>query len=118
LSVEPARRALAGRLGIPPEYLERWSGKLMSPHAWRSFSAEQRMLVREIPALEGRLADISVPTTIVAGTGDRIVPIESARRLAAQVPQAHLIELCGAHHLLHQQRPGRVAEIVVGASRQ
>jgi pimeloyl-ACP methyl ester carboxylesterase len=117
LATGPARRALAGRLGIDPEYLRRWSGQLLSPRAWRSFSAEQRMLVREIPVLEGRLADISAPTTIVAGTGDRIVPIDSARRLATQVPQAGLVELRGAHHLLHQQRAARVAEVIIGASR-
>ncbi|MFL5821986.1 MAG: alpha/beta fold hydrolase [Solirubrobacteraceae bacterium] len=116
LAARPVRQALAARLGVAPEYLRAWSGRLASPRAWRSFAAEQRMLVRELPVLETRLAEIGVPTTIVAGTADRIVPIASARSLASQIPHAELVELQGGHHVFHQQRPAEVAEIILDAA--
>ena len=115
LAAGRARRVLAGRLGLDPDYLRPWAGRLLRPHAWRSFSAEQRMLVREIPTLARRLAEIRAPTTIVAGTADRIVPLSSARTLATQIPGAELIELPRAHHLVHEQRPAEVAEIILAA---
>lgn len=45
------------------------------------------------------VARISVPTLVVHGTADNIVPIDAtARRMAKMVPQAQLIEYDGAPH--------------------
>ena len=68
-----ARRRLALRLGVDESYLEESGRVLLTRWAWRSFVTEQRVLVSELPALEPRLGDISVPTAIVVGTEDRVV---------------------------------------------
>ena len=80
-------------------------------HGGRS-CASSGFLVRDLPALGARLGDISVPTTIVAGTGDHVVPIAAARRLAGQIPGAELVELEHAGHLLHVQQAGRLADVI------
>lgn len=118
LATGVGRRLLGAALGVDVSELCSWSAPLLRPSSWRAFAFEQRMLLRELPQLEQRLAAIAVPTTIVAGTADRIVPLQSARRLAVQIPGARLVELPGAHHLLHQQRPAAVAEIIVSAARE
>jgi pimeloyl-ACP methyl ester carboxylesterase len=107
------RRLLARELGVDPQYLRGSSAMLSSPRAWRSFAAEQRMLIRELPGLEARLPTIRAPTTVLAGTADRVVPIRSARRLAQQIPQARLVAIRGGHHLLHQQRPTVLAQVIL-----
>jgi pimeloyl-ACP methyl ester carboxylesterase len=112
----PVRRLIGSRLRVAPDYLRSSTGMLLSPGAWRSFVAEQRMLIRELPGLERRLVEIVAPTTVVAGTADRIVPLDSARETAARIRGATLIELPRAHHLLHQQRPVELAEIIVAAA--
>jgi pimeloyl-ACP methyl ester carboxylesterase len=89
---------------------------LRRPNAWRSFVAEQRTLIRDLPALERRLAEIVAPTTVVVGTADHVVPIGSARAVADRIRGAALIELAGAHHLLAQQRPAELAELIVAAA--
>jgi 2-hydroxy-6-oxonona-2,4-dienedioate hydrolase len=86
---------------------------LLTPAAWRSFVREQRFLVRDLPELEPRLGEIAAPTTIVAGGGDHVVPIAAARRLAEQIPEAELVEVRHAGHLLHVQHAARLAEIVL-----
>lgn len=43
-------------------------------------------------------ASISAPSTVWAGTADRVVPIPVCRYLAARIPNAHLIVLPGAAH--------------------
>ena len=68
-------------------------------------------------ALEARLEQIRAPATIVIGTADRIVPVSSARRLAEQLPDAQLVELERANHLLPQQRAEQLAGIILEASR-
>ena len=89
---------------------------LLAPAAWRSFVREQRFLVRDLPALERRLAGIAAPTTIVAGTADHVVPLSAARRLRTQIPGAELVEVEHAGHLLHVQQAGRLAEVVLSRS--
>jgi pimeloyl-ACP methyl ester carboxylesterase len=115
LAVGGLRRLLARELGVEDNYLRGWTPMLTRPRTWRSFVAEQRMLMHELPELEARLAGIRAPTIVVAGTADRIVPIRSARRLSEQIPGARLVALRGAHHLVHQQRPVQLAQIILSA---
>jgi pimeloyl-ACP methyl ester carboxylesterase len=112
----PVRQVIGSRLSIDPRYLESSAALLRRRAAWRSFVAEQRMLIRDLPALERRLADIVAPTTVVVGTADRVVPIDSARAVADRIRAAALVELSGAHHLLAQQRPAELAEIIAEAA--
>jgi pimeloyl-ACP methyl ester carboxylesterase len=117
LATAPGRRLMGAVLGVDVSELQPLSRRLLNPRSWRAFVFEQRMLLRELPSLEHRLSEIIAPTTIVAGTADRIVPRQSARRLVDQIPGAALVELTGAHHLLHHQRPTQVAEIILSAAR-
>ena len=45
-----------------------------------------------------RLPQIKVPTLVIAGTGDRILPVENSRILASRIPNAELFLLEGAGH--------------------
>jgi pimeloyl-ACP methyl ester carboxylesterase len=72
--------------------------------------------VSELPVLEARLAEISAPTTIVAGSADRVVPLSAARRLATQIRDAELVVIERAAHLLPQQHPDSVAAAIAAAT--
>jgi pimeloyl-ACP methyl ester carboxylesterase len=117
LAVGVLRGLLARELRVDAGYLGGSRRMLTRPRTWRSFVAEQRMLIRELPGLEARLSGIRAPTTVVAGTADRIVPIRSARRLTEQIPGARLVALHGTRHLVHQERPGQLAEIILSATK-
>ena len=112
LSPAPLRRQIAHATGIDAAYLQAARRVLLSPAAWRAYAAEQRALIRDLSTLEHRLGEIAVPTTILIGTEDRIVPARAARMLAAQVPGARL-EMCPrAGHLLPQRHPNAVAAAI------
>jgi pimeloyl-ACP methyl ester carboxylesterase len=115
LSARWVRRRLEAGFALPDEYLLAAARRLRSPAAWESFVVEQRALLRDLPDLEARLSRISVPTTIVLGTADTIVPVASGRRLAAQIPGAELVEIDGGHHVLPAEHPARLAEIILAA---
>ena len=57
------------------------------------------------------VAQITVPTLVIHGTGDKTVPIEAtAHRMAKLVPGATLIEYEGAPHGLTATEPDRVTD--------
>ncbi len=112
LTAGPLRRRIAHRLSVEDRYLRAAARRLLSPTAWRAFTIEQRALLRDLPPLEQRLHRISAPTTIVAGSADRLVPVASARALAKQISGAELVVLERAGHLVQVQFPQRIAEII------
>jgi pimeloyl-ACP methyl ester carboxylesterase len=63
-------------------------------------------------ALPGMLAKIDVPTLIVWGREDRIVPLECASLYQRAIPNASLriVDNCG--HFAHLERPQEVAQLV------
>jgi pimeloyl-ACP methyl ester carboxylesterase len=77
----------------------------------RSFLVEQRALISESPELERSLGGIAVPTAVVTGASDRIVPPAAARALAKAIPGAELVIVPGGHLVAFEQ-PQRIAEIV------
>jgi len=60
----------------------------------------------------GRLGALAVPTLVVHGTEDRLVPPADGRRLAELVPGARLELVEGAGHLVFWEAPERVAGLV------
>lgn len=52
-----------------------------------------------------RLAEIAVPTVVMVGSGDRTTPPSHARRLTAGIPDARLITVPDAGHLLNWEAP-------------
>lgn len=57
------------------------------------------------PDSTAMLRDIHVPTLVVCGTADVIVPIEESRAMAAAIPGAQLHEFEGTAHLANVEQP-------------
>jgi pimeloyl-ACP methyl ester carboxylesterase len=64
--------------------------------------------------LRDAVRSLDVPTTVIAGTADRLAPPKHARSLAAALPQlTQLIELDGVGHMA----PIEAADVVTDAIR-
>ena len=59
-----------------------------------------------------RLRTLDVPCTVVHGSVDPLSPAENSRRLAALIPGARYVELAGVGHLVPQEAPTQLADIV------
>ncbi len=53
----------------------------------------------------GDLEDIAVPTLVVSGELDRLVPVPLARGMAERIPGAELVLIAGAGHISNLERP-------------
>jgi pimeloyl-ACP methyl ester carboxylesterase len=80
---------------------------------WRTFLAEQRALLRELGELEHAVSSVQAPVLVLADPRDTLVPVETARRLARDLPYARLQLVQGAGHHLPRRAPDAVADAMV-----
>lgn len=80
--------------------------------SWRSFVTEQRALLEEVGYLSAGLESISVPSVVVSGAHDRVVPSRATAEVVFRIPGAELIEIARAGHLLMLDAPDRVVEVI------
>ncbi|MBL8056365.1 MAG: alpha/beta fold hydrolase, partial [Anaerolineales bacterium] len=61
--------------------------------------------LRDRPDSTPRLAEITVPTLVIHGTDDQLIPPAEAEKMAAGIPGAALRLIAGAGHLLNLEQP-------------
>ena len=59
-----------------------------------------------------RLGEIKVPTQVICGVEDMLTPLKYSRFLSETIPQASLVAIDGASHMVMLERPGEVARVV------
>jgi pimeloyl-ACP methyl ester carboxylesterase len=59
-----------------------------------------------------RLGEIRVPTLVLHGTADRVVPVENAALLASGIPDVEMVRFEGAPHLLFIEHSDRVNRLL------
>lgn len=81
------------------------------PQAWQAqWDACARFLERGVPA-----GEITVPTWVVHGTEDRVVPAANAAAVVRRIPHADLSLVAGAGHLCWLEQPDVVNDAIVRA---
>ena len=89
---------LQGPSGLDdPRFVQWWARferLVATPNAYR----ELALIFRDLD-VRAVLPSIQAPTLVLQRTGDRIVPVEQARYLAASIPSGHLVELPGDDHI-------------------
>jgi 3-oxoadipate enol-lactonase len=61
-----------------------------------------------------RLGNLDVPTLVMHGTVDRVLPVENAHLLSESIPEAELVTFEGGSHLFFVERAERVTEELRG----
>jgi pimeloyl-ACP methyl ester carboxylesterase len=115
LSSRRLRQHVAKRQAVPADFLHATAQRLRTSAVRRAFLVEQRAMLRELPILEQLLPTITAPTTIVLGTADTVVGAKAGRMLAAQIPDANLVEIEGGRHALTATHGPRIAELILDA---
>jgi pimeloyl-ACP methyl ester carboxylesterase len=86
------------------------------PGAWgrtkRTFIIEQRALLDELEDMEHAATEVDVPTSVVIGEWDLVVPPQSADTLAHAIRGAELVLLPRVGHFVPRDAPGALAEVI------
>jgi len=64
------------------------------------------------PDLEARMRQLEVPTLVLWGTLDRLIPSEMGRIYKELMPNCHLVLVYDAGHLIDAERPEACAEVI------
>ena len=75
-------------------------GQSFSPHAYRA-----QLVAAWRHSCYGLLGHLDLPTLVVHGTDDRVIPARNAELLASAIAGARLVMLEGAGHLYPTERP-------------
>lgn len=71
----------------------------------------------DLPALERRLPQLTVPLTLMAADNDRTVSPADARAVARRVPGAAVEAIPGLGHLAHEQQPMLIVDRLLDLAR-
>jgi 3-oxoadipate enol-lactonase len=59
------------------------------------------------------LADITLPTLVIVGEQDRVIPPVNGRNLSSKIPGAQLVEIAGVGHLSYMEEPEKFNQSVL-----
>ncbi|HEX3840397.1 MAG TPA: alpha/beta hydrolase [Acidimicrobiales bacterium] len=84
----------------------------------RTFLHEQRALLAELPSVTAALTQVRVPTSVVAGMWDVVVPPRAARSLTAAIPGAELVAIPDTGHFVARDASPLLAKVIVETDRR
>jgi 3-oxoadipate enol-lactonase len=94
------------------------------PDAWSAFQAIAAQRAVAVPVVmaqmqacvahdtNGRLPSLQMPTLVIHGTEDRLLPEPNGRLIASRIPGSQLEVIDGVGHLFFWERPEHAAELV------
>jgi pimeloyl-ACP methyl ester carboxylesterase len=88
---------------ITPDILEGYQKPLRAPN-WDKALWELTVASRE-SGLPDQLGRLTLPTLVITGDDDRIVPTEQSLRLADELPNAQLAVIPNCGHVPHEECP-------------
>jgi pimeloyl-ACP methyl ester carboxylesterase len=93
---------------------EIWAGykKPLQVENWDRALWELTRASRQRSDLAERLAEVTMPTLVITGDDDRIVPTEQSIRLAEELPNATLVVIPNCGHIPHEECPEAFLEAV------
>ncbi|WP_035283055.1 alpha/beta fold hydrolase [Actinokineospora spheciospongiae] len=110
-------RAVVGRRVEARELVEHF-GTLASRDARTSFVRTVRASVglggQRVSATEKLYLAEDLPSLVIWGTEDRVIPVGHGRRAADLMPGSRLVELEGAGHFPHVAQPAWFADVLLG----
>lgn len=108
-SLRPLVRDAARRQGELPGVVSALAARGGSLRAFAQWQRDQLRWDHLRTDLTGQLGEISEPVLIINGERDAGVPVAIARRAAAVLPAARLIEVPGAGHWVQRDHPEAVS---------
>jgi pimeloyl-ACP methyl ester carboxylesterase len=98
---------------VPEEFQTGFSTAMaLRPSQIRESSMDGGQMITSVLALRKEYNKLTLPVTIIAGDGDKVVFRRMSERLAGNIPQSTLKIIRGAGHMVHYFAPQRVVQAI------
>lgn len=91
------------------DHIRRWARRI---GARADSEQAARLATLSSGSFQDRLADVAVPTLVIHGSDDKIVPLDGGRALAAGIPGSKLVIIEGSGHVPTMTFPVQVADAI------
>jgi pimeloyl-ACP methyl ester carboxylesterase len=107
------RRIFQDKTRVTPERINRYAKYFNLPGIHHSLIESARQIVPSDPdKFSARIREVTVPTLIVWGQNDNVVPLWQGERLRRDIGSARLEVLPNCGHMPHEERPDDVARLL------
>jgi len=102
---------VSGAYAAQPDHFDRFAENALTlPTAVAVIMAQMQAIARHDTS--ARLGEIAVPTLVIHGTEDQMVPFPNAALIAGAIPGSRLEVMDGVGHLFFWERPSESAALV------
>lgn len=105
-----------------PEIIQEWlDWRMANPLDLAGYQAQMAIglgLISEAASYEDRLPGLRVPTLILFGAHDKVVPPANAELLAARIPDHKVVILPDAGHFFPMEVPHAAAQVIIDFIKQ
>lgn len=109
------RSVVYDRASITEAQVERYAAPLRSRAAKHAAArCALQLIPHDLDRITARYPEIDVPTLILWGRQDPVVPLSVGERLASDLPRARLVVLEGCGHIPPEERPDEGLAVVQG----
>ena len=97
----------------PENYVNTMTALYLRPSNFTATAGELSVMKESLQAISPHYEEITVPVTVLFGTSDKMVDLETdGRRLVEDLPNGELTEIEGAGHKLHHTHSDLVIEAI------
>lgn len=91
---------------VTPDRVHRYAFFLDRPGSRYALHQTAKQIVpQNVSELVAQFSTVTIPTLILWGENDRVIPMENARRFNQDIPNSQLVVLRGTGHIPHEERP-------------
>lgn len=94
-----------------PDLLRRHAEVRVATGASTSGQGRQARAIRSFRTWD-RLPGLDIPTLVIHGEADPLIPFENGQRIASRIPGAQLIALVGVGHYIPMEAPGELTSTI------
>jgi len=107
------KRMFSVRSRVTKERIDRYAYFFDQPGTLEAFIATaQQIIPADAENVERQFRSIRVPTLIIWGAGDPVIPFDHARRFHTDIAGSELRVLEDTGHVPHEERPDAVADLI------
>jgi len=113
------RRILTGPDNPFDEEYERRRAERLYDRSYYPYGMGRQLIASmAAPSRLGRLPEVTVPSLVIHGLDDPLLPVDNGRRIAAAIPGARLLELQGMGHNIPVRYWQEISDAIVEVARK